>query len=67
MRLRNKKTGGICKVSKIVLVWDEFGTPIDIGEYESIKELIDEWEEVEYTNDISKEPKNSAERRNNVY
>ena len=46
MKLRNKKTGEIAVgVNKIGLVWNKFGMPAEIGQYDSIAELCEEWED----------------------
>ena len=56
MKLRNKKTGEIVEVSKIGLVWNKYGMPADIGQYNSLSELNEEWEDykpnlIDITND----------------
>ena len=56
MKLRNKKTGEIAEVSKIGLVWNKYGMPADIGQYNSLSELNEEWEDykpnlIDITND----------------
>ena len=46
MKLRNKKTGEVVvEVNKIGLVWNRFGMPADIGQYDSLAELNEEWED----------------------
>ena len=46
MKLRNKKTGEVVvEVNKIGLVWNRFGMPADIGQYGSLAELNEEWED----------------------
>lgn len=61
MKLRNKKTGKIYKVFKIGLVWNKYGCPVDVGQYNSLAELNEEWEDVDGTNAINtpliKDPK----------
>jgi hypothetical protein len=50
MKLRNKKTGEVVvEVNKIGLVWNRFGMPADIGQYDSLAELNAEWEDYEPT------------------
>lgn len=46
MKLRNKKTGDIVEIYKIGLVWNKYGMPADIGQYDSLAELNKEWEDV---------------------
>lgn len=46
MKLRNKKTGEVVvEVNKIGLVWNKYGMPAEIGQYDSIAELCEEWED----------------------
>lgn len=46
MKLRNKRTGEVVvEVNKIGLVWNRFGMPADIGQYDSLAELNEEWED----------------------
>ena len=46
MKLRNKKTGEVVvEVNKIGLVWNRFGMPAEIGQYSSLAELNEEWED----------------------
>lgn len=45
MKLRNKKTGEVVEINKIGLVWNKYGMPAEIGQYDSIAELCDEWED----------------------
>lgn len=46
MKLRNKKTGEVVvEVNKIGLVWNKYGMPANIGQYDSIAELNEEWED----------------------
>lgn len=50
MKLRNKKTGEVVvEVNKIGLVWNRFGMPADIGQYDSLAELNEEWEDYKPT------------------
>lgn len=50
MKLRNKKTGEVVvEVNKIGLVWNRFGMPADIGQYDSLAELNEEWEDYKST------------------
>lgn len=50
MKLRNKRTGEVVvEVNKIGLVWNRFGMPADIGQYDSLAELNDEWEDYKPT------------------
>ena len=59
MKLRNKKTGEVVvEVNKIGLVWNRFGMPADIGQYDSLAELNEEWEDYK-----PKEPKLEGEVR----
>ena len=46
MKLRNKKTGAIAEVSSIGLVWNMYGMPYDLGRYNSLFELNENWEDV---------------------
>lgn len=53
MKLRNKKTGKIVvEVNKIGLVWNRFGMPAEIGQYDSIAELNEEWEDYQPTDGV---------------
>lgn len=46
MKLRNKKTGEVVvEVNKIGLVWNRFGMPAEIGQYDSLAELNEVWED----------------------
>ena len=46
MKLRNKKTGEVVvEINKIGLVWNKFGMPAEIGQYDSLAELNAEWED----------------------
>ena len=46
MKLRNKKTREVVvEVNKIGLVWNKYGMPAEIGQYDSIAELNEEWED----------------------
>lgn len=45
MKLRNKKTGEVVEINKIGLVWNKFGMPADIGQYDSLADLNAEWED----------------------
>lgn len=52
MKLRNKKTGEVVvEINKIGLVWNKYGMPAEIGQYNSIAELNEEWEDY-----VPKEP-----------
>ena len=52
MKLRNKKTGEVVvEINKIGLVWNKYGMPAEIGQYDSIAELCEEWEDY-----VPKEP-----------
>jgi hypothetical protein len=64
MKLRNKKTGEVVvEVNKIGLVWNRFGMPADIGQYDSLAELNEEWEDY-----APKEPRiNNEDARDAVY
>lgn len=46
MKLRNKKTGEVVvEINKIGLVWNKYGMPAEIGQYDSLAELNEEWED----------------------
>ena len=46
MKLRNKKTGEVVvEINKIGLVWNRFGMPAEIGQYDSLAELNEVWED----------------------
>ena len=45
MKLRNKRTGDVVEIYKIGLVWNKYGMPADIGQYDSLAELNEEWED----------------------
>lgn len=46
MKLRNKRTGEVVvEINKIGLVWNKYGMPAEIGQYDSIAELCEEWED----------------------
>lgn len=47
MKLRNKKTGDEVEIYKIGLIWNKYGMPAEIGQYGSIAELCEEWEDYE--------------------
>lgn len=57
MKLRNKKTGGIVEISRIGLVWNKYGMPSEIGQYDSLDELIEEWEDYTPTEPLIKDEK----------
>lgn len=48
MRLKNKKTGEVVEISNIGLVWNRHGMPADIGRYDSLAELNEEWEDYKH-------------------
>lgn len=46
MKLRNKKTGEVVvEINKISLTWSRLGLATEIGQYDSIAELNEEWED----------------------
>lgn len=46
MKLRNKKSGEVVvEINKIGLVWNRLGMPAEIGQYDSLAELNEEWED----------------------
>ena len=45
MKLCNKMTGEIVEVSHVGLVWNRYGMPAEIGQYDSLAELNEEWED----------------------
>lgn len=48
MKLKNKRTGEVVvEINKIGLVWNKYGMPAEIGQYDSIAELCEEWEDYE--------------------
>lgn len=58
MKLRNKKTGEIVVgINKIGLVWNKFGMPAEIGQYDSIVELNAEWEDYKPAEPLIKDEK----------
>ena len=58
MKLRNKKTGEVVvEVNKIGLVWNRFGMPADIGQYGSLAELNEEWEDYKPKEPLIKDEK----------
>jgi hypothetical protein len=58
MKLRNKKTGEVVvEVNKIGLVWNRFGMPAEIGQYDSLAELNEEWEDYEPKEPLIKDEK----------
>ena len=58
MKLRNKKTGEVVvEVNKIGLVWNRFGMPADIGQYDSLAELNEEWEDYQPKEPLIKDEK----------
>ena len=64
MKLHNKRTGDVVEIYKIGLVWNKYGMPADIGQYNSLAELNEEWED--YTPDkplIEDEAKRSRMRK----
>ena len=69
MKLRNKNTGDVVEICKIGLVWNKYGMPADIGQYNSLAELNEEWEDykpnlIDITNDdelMNRALKKSAE------
>ena len=66
MKLRNKKTGGIVEVSHIGLVWNSYGMPADIGQYDSIAELNEEWEDAEEITLADLVKRRKAEAKHNL-
>jgi len=64
MKLRNKRTGEVVvEINKIGLVWNKYGMPAEIGQYDSIAELCEEWEDYH-----PKEPRiNDGGARDAVY
>ena len=64
MKLRNKKTGEVVvEINKIGLVWNKYGMPAEIGQYDSLAELNAEWEDYKPT-----EPRiNDEDARDAVY
>lgn len=57
MKLRNKKTGNVVEVNKIGLVWNKYGMPADIGQYNSLAELNEEWEDYKPVEPLIKDEK----------
>ena len=58
MKLRNKKTGEVVvEVNKIGLVWNRFGMPADIWQYDSLAELNEEWEDYQPKGPLIKDEK----------
>ena len=57
MKLRNKKTGAIAEVSSIGLVWNMYGMPYDLGRYNSLSELNEEWEDYTPSEPLIKDEK----------
>lgn len=58
MKLRNKKTGEVVvEINKIGLVWNKYGMPAEIGQYDSIAELCEEWEDYAPTEPLIKDEK----------
>lgn len=58
MKLRNKKTGEVVVgINKIGLVWNKYGMPAEIGQYDSIAELNEEWEDYTPTEPLIKDGK----------
>ena len=45
MKLRNKKTGKIVNVNKIGLAYNQVNVPFDLGVYNSLAELNEDWED----------------------
>ena len=45
MKLRNKKTGKIVNVNKIGLAYNQVNAPFDLGVYNSLAELNEDWED----------------------
>lgn len=58
MKLRNKKTGEVVvEINKIGLVWNKYGMPAEIGQYDSIAELCEEWEDYKPVEPLIKDEK----------
>ena len=58
MKLRNKKTDEVVvEINKIGLVWNKYGMPAEIGQYDSIAELCEEWEDYEPKEPLIKDEK----------
>ena len=58
MRLRNKKTGEVVvEINKIGLVWNKYGMPAEIGQYDSLAKLNEEWEDYVPTEPLIKDEK----------
>jgi len=58
MKLRNKRTGEVVvEVNKIGLVWNRFGMPAEIGQYDSLAELNEEWEDYKPKEPLIKDEK----------
>ena len=58
MKLRNKKTGEVVvEINKIGLVWNKFGMPAEIGQYNSLAELNEDWEDYQPTEPLIKDEK----------
>lgn len=58
MKLRNKKTGKVVvEINKIGLVWNKYGMPAEIGQYDSIAELCEEWEDYKPAEPLIKDEK----------
>ena len=49
MKFRNKKTGKVVEVNKIGLVWNKYGMPADIGQYDSLAELNEDARDAVYS------------------
>lgn len=57
MKLRNKKTGDVVEIYRIGLVWNVYGMPAEIGQYNSLAELNEEWEDYEPKEPLIKDEK----------
>lgn len=58
MKLRNRKTGEVVvEINKIGLVWNKYGMPAEIGQYDSIAELNEEWEDYKPKGPLIKDEK----------
>ena len=58
MKLRSKKTVEVVvEVNKIGLVWNKYGMPAEIGQYDSLAELNEEWEDYKPTKPLIKDEK----------
>lgn len=61
MKLRNKKTGEVVvEINKIGLVWNKYGMPAEIGQYDSIAELNEEWEDYNPIDELVEQAKARA-------